>query len=61
MSNAMVRRNARTRTDDQTNNLKKVIGVLHSIPEHNRQIAIALTTAYMDGVEAGIMFTKKET
>lgn len=47
-------------TEEQTSNLRKVIGVLHSIPEHNRQIAVALTTAYMDGVEAGIMFTKKE-
>lgn len=47
-------------TEEQTNNVKKVISVLQSIPEQNRQIAVALTTAYMDGVEAGIMFTKKE-
>lgn len=40
-------------TSEQVNSARRIIDILMSVPEDKRPIVTAVTTAYIDGVEAG--------
>ena len=46
-------------TSEQVNSARRIIDILMSVPEDKRPIVTAVTTAYIDGVEAGTRITQE--
>lgn len=48
----------KTYTDDQLSRAKKLINILMGAPNNKLAMVAAVTTAYMDGVEAGVLIAE---
>ena len=45
-------------TDDQLSKARRLINILMGAPNNKRAMVAAVTTAYMDGVEAGVLIAE---